>query len=487
MKYRWGIFFIVHSAEGMTMGYEEQLYSQIHKTRLTDPENMAILVLSSRFFQNDVGLRVQIKKIEYDNQRERKISTLLYDELAEAAENIGSAGFLAKMLDIMKKNCDADRYMLFTWDHGAGFGIFNYEPKGPGIPFKNKRYFDSVFFESLNSPQYKSPFKITPFLNGELTEEDEAEENKVEVISTKRFVTNNAKKVLIGTEESFAISSYNYNKLLSYSADYDLEDDEITDMLTMDELNKAIAAVFKDKKISVLVMMNCWMQMIETGFAFRDTVDILVAPETTLMFNAYNYPAIFEKLNENPTEITNEAIAVFCSKSAEKTYSDLKASFSKVAISAVRPALAEKINDAVTLFFESLDINNNTVKSNLKKLRNKCTDISKLGLSRYETPEYQLYNFIDFVNYFNGLNDSNLIDDAIYKSILKACDEYVIPKSLVFGKFFGAERISGFLVFHPTTKKTAEDFQTRFYNSKSPYFCSFARNSKWKDYIDSIL
>ena len=115
------------------------------------------------------------------------------------------------------RNHDADRYMLFTWDHGNGYGIFTHAYKKASRGLKT---------------------------------------------------------------------------------------------LQMDQLSRAIELAFDTAKIDLMVMMDCDMLTLDTGYALRDTVKYLVASENALNAVGYNYQAIFKELIKNP-DIASEKLAVF--------------------------------------------------------------------------------------------------------------------------------------------------------------------------------
>jgi hypothetical protein len=71
-------------------------------------------------------------------------------------------------------------------------------------------------------------------------------------------------------------------------------------VLTMKELDIALRSAFGKRKIDVMIMMNCYMQFIDTGYALRRSVDYLVAAEGAFFLDGYNYPFIFQALFSNP-------------------------------------------------------------------------------------------------------------------------------------------------------------------------------------------
>ena len=76
------------------------------------------------------------------------------------------------------------------------------------------------------------------------------------------------------------------------------------DMLSISDLGRAITSAFgtgKVEKIDLVVMMNCYMQLFDTGLTLSHAgVNYLVAPENTENVIGYNYTEIFKKLYTDP-------------------------------------------------------------------------------------------------------------------------------------------------------------------------------------------
>lgn len=163
---------------------------------------------------------------------------------------------------ILEKNV-AERYMLFTWDHGGGYGIFRETPDDPPAPIAG-RGIELVPLQKMNLP--------TP------------------VVVSNNIQNNN------------------------------LTDQE--NVLTMDELATAIEEAFGKKKIELVVMLNCYMQFFDTGYALRRNIKYLIAPESYIFFKGYNYEFIFRKLSQEP-DLSTRKLAEYIVNSFElKLYDD---------------------------------------------------------------------------------------------------------------------------------------------------------------------
>ena len=149
--------------------------------------------------------------------------------------------------DNILNKCHADRYMLFTWDHGNGYGIFSDKPS----------------------------------------------EKPVQVAA--------AVEEVVVVEESIPIQKINsLTPALVSNATKNKNTAAVDNVLTMDELAAALSNAFGDKKIDLVVMLNCYMQVFDSGYALRKHIKYLIAPESFIFFQGYNYEFIFRKLTNEP-------------------------------------------------------------------------------------------------------------------------------------------------------------------------------------------
>lgn len=113
---------------------------------------------------------------------------------------------------------------------------------------------------------------------------------------------------------------------------------EKNNLLTMEELATSIRLGFAKGRIDVAAMMNCDMQIVDTGFALRNNVRYLVAPEMSMDYNGYNYPFIFQVLIDDPGISPKKLARYIVSSFATKIFpaEDLGDSFKGItALSAV--------------------------------------------------------------------------------------------------------------------------------------------------------
>jgi hypothetical protein len=87
--------------------------------------------------------------------------------------------------------------------------------------------------------------------------------------------------------------------------------------LTMDELGGAILQALNGKKVDVMIMMNCLMMTMDTLYSLKDQTKYLVAPQSWLAFDAYDYAKIISKLARDPG-ISGKKMAAYVIKTFQE-------------------------------------------------------------------------------------------------------------------------------------------------------------------------
>lgn len=277
-KRKWSIFFLLKAIGPSTV----DAISMLNDFRKIDfgSNNDLGIVFCLNVFKRNVPAILSGDPNEISNEDD-KTQTTIFCSLVKSDDNAN--GFLND-LDIIYEQVDfdlsnpehvgkffrqqvlekflAERYMILTWDHGNGYGIFSdSQPLGESAVLEEK---------DLNS------FITTS--------------------RKSRFFSHTSNKIKDGSSESRE--------------------------LTMDELAFAIKNAFGDQKIDLMVMMNCYMQFMDAGYALRERVKYLVAPQTFMDFDGYNYTFFFRKLKEQP-DLSSLKLAKIIVRSFEtKLYPD---------------------------------------------------------------------------------------------------------------------------------------------------------------------
>jgi hypothetical protein len=283
------------------------------------------------------------------------------------------------------ENYRAQRYMLFTWDHGSVYGIFRDTPENSLVKILD----DAI--------------ELVPVRNMSLP--------------TPLIVSNNIQ---------------NKNAI---------EQDEV---LTMDELAAAIGQAFGKEKIDLVVMMNCYMQFFDAGYALRNNIKYLIAPESFMSFKGYNYEFIFRKLAREP-DLSSRKLAKHIVDSFElKVYDDYFVGISAKATTALFA------ND-VTYYAELADYIDQLAGALEQELNKNKPEII---MARVNTPPVSgTSHLVDFFYLLQNLQKSlgNTWQQELVEELLLLKKKTIIAQYIGFdfGNYVGSANPSGFSIYFP--------------------------------------
>jgi hypothetical protein len=242
----------------------------------------------------------------------------------------------------------------------------------------------------------------------------------------------------------------------------------------MDELSKAISWAFENKKIDVITMMNCSLQFFDTGYSLSSVARYLVAPETFMFFDEYNYKSIFGKLSEDPL-ISPKKLSKYIVESLRIKSRDL-------AIFAIRLKsyikIGEMINELAKRFVDELP----QAKTLIKNARDK---------SDYIDPEFSVIDFFYFLESLKSEYPMHYKNYLIEKLLL--VKEKIILEQFIgedFKNETGPTRQSpqGFSIYFPHEKSRLTTCISReFFNENSCQATLFVRVARWENFIFKYL
>jgi hypothetical protein len=417
---KWTVLFIVHAVDEETRVYSEKLFSDLLQTKSSRDVRIFVLHNTYNYKINEDDINATLYEIQYigdeKNGTGKKIKKRLDAADNLVIDNIGNPDVLSRLLRFVRNQSEGGKFILFTWDHGCGFGIFD------------------------------------------ITERDQ-------LSFTDNRVQRNAHK---------------------------------TDMLMVGELGKALKKVFIDeptdgkKRIDLLIMMNCWMHSIETVQELKDTVEILIAPETTIDFLGYNYidlideisdPAYTEKeLEELAKKIINDTVEKY-----EKSQPDIKAN--ELIISATKPAKSDTIVELIIKLASKL---REKVKEGEKDLilqrRIKTEELTKEFIG---CPWY----FVDILDVVTKLSLEDPYLNEIKQNLeteLKEGSGYMIKKYIGnnFKKKPYEDNYGGVSICFPyiIDDFINGDFYKNFYSLSAKHRISFPDNAiEWPLFIEELI
>ena len=373
-KRKWTVFFLIKAVDSDTTEYLIAMLKELVNIKFTEEVVVilcinfderyqeAVRMLDLRLFNStvkDPKLTTIFFKVPENGDRNELILLEKEDDFDITEEEYLRNFFKEKILIPY----NAMRYLLFTWDHGNGFGIFS----GPG--------------------------------------QGSADEREVDII------TSNVEKPV----------------------------------LTMDELSQAIQWSMDSRKIDLIIMMNCNMQVFDTGYALRNQAKYLVAPESAMRFSDYDYSAIFLNLAKNP-EISAKKMSAWVIKSFKKN-EPTRSSLYKVSIAACN-----------LRYFDRLAIALNGLAVLMKKrLPNDfCTFRKEFKDSKVSGP-----NLIDLYSLLANLQKTGGAEEQLLITYIFSLQKKIIYKKFMGGAFAppdenGYKTHHGISVLTPVSKSAPE-------------------------------
>ena len=323
--------------------------------------------------------------------------------------------------DNILKKYKADRYILFTWDHGNGYGIFSDKPEPPPVQV-TRLAMEVVPIQKTNL--------LTPAVVSNVTK------NNVNAVAVDK-------------------------------------------VLTMDELASALGNAFGKEKIDVVIMLNCYMQFFDSGYALRKNVKYLIAPESYIYFKGYNYEFIFRKLTNEPG-LSSRKMAKHVVESFElKLYEDQSVGFTAKATTALFA------ND-VSCYSQFAEYINQLAGALEKEL---IESKPELIMARVSTPP---------VNGASHLVDFFYLLQNLQKSLGKNWQQELVKKLLIlkkkaivaqyigfdFSNNMGSANPSGFSVYFPIKQIGQVASKKAFDLFKDS---SFRRDKTWHALVDKFV
>lgn len=259
----------------------------------------------------------------------------------------------------------------------------------------------------------------------------------------------------------------------------DLHHEKGVIVLTMEELSEAIQMAFDKQKIDVMIMMNCFMQFIDAGYALRGSVKYLVAPETFIFIDGYNYPFLFQLLinkpHVTPKKLAKQVVRSF-GKKVYRTYSDGIIHKKNTAIFATDlryyRLLGELVDRLVDHFLKRIE----DIKPLMTRAREFCTIIHAKTV-------------VDFFAFISFLHKEGIFkDDPLAASLILSIRELIVVESFVgegFTRQLDAHMVnppSGLSIHLPRAIPTREPNPgfDDFFNTE------FSRKTTWRKFIEAI-
>lgn len=479
MQKKWTILFIMHAIDSELTKHVNVLIN-ILETMRWNSEESNVLYLKNAYSRREAGRKKRkieaklfqiVPAIEKDKFHSSELKN--YGQI-----NIGSTINLTAIFSEIHEQFPSERIMLYTWDHGSGFGVWEADPISVNaIKFNTLNELESFI---LNTESDEQPARFKVINNDIVNMENEAFRKKDQQKEGRDLFPEDFKNI------SFFGKVDRYIELAEVK--------EETDILTNEELAESIKQGFKGQKVDILIMVNCFMQMTETGFSLKDCVNYLVACETAFWAYGFDYASIFNRIITRPDSNSEDITKLFI-ETVENTYRRINKLqyLDDVVVSACDLSYAESLADAVNDMVKIINSDTATYYPLIKKARKDSTEISSLIFKKGEIPlPYPLF-IIDLLYFVSLLADKN----HKMKRLLKKLFDEVVNNKYIIARRVGSdfemadiniEKVNGFSIYFPQNKKDIDrDYYRYFYKHNARFEIAFSRKTLWSQFIPVYL
>lgn len=449
-QYEWVIIFLIYAdlrseqnfreKQSKTERELESLYNDIRKANLNDAFKIYIIRNIIRENATDEKydvtelIEVQPSKIETNGNVLKTITTYSTEFLVQKPAELGS------IFNKIYKENRSNKYLLFTWDHGKAYGIFE--------------------FKNLNHEEEILQLKNSPY---------------------NRW-----------WDSSIKSNRSHFKFLIKHSIDEPI----VEEFLTNEELSIAIKYGFEGNRLDVLIMMNCGMQNVDTQYALKDAVKYLVAPQGTIDEPGYNYKKILEGIFSNsfisPKNIAKTAIESL-DQDREFQQEDFKDVISRWAVFATDIEYFNLIIPIINLISKSLieELNKQPDRRLLDDIFNSWR--SCFRFDNDPRGSKGVTYILDMLNWLNTIiTNIKLIELIDYKNQLEEITKFFVVEKYIGSNvykmpeedsFEGNLPPCGLAISYPPFYPDIPDMLALFLRSDSPYQSKFIKETLWIDYL----
>lgn len=447
---KWTVLFVIH---GLGDGLEEQSRVLTHVVGYGPWQLKHTNLL---FLKSDTGYGRKKEMITSDlymvNPRSKKIKGEKdYIRCRRFRDiNIGNSYRLTGIFSYVREHFPSEKLMIVFFDHGAGFGLFE------SIPERGSKKYTFTMNEvddELRDKKYHHTRKL--------------------FVPAKAAEKPSGKKTAGSPEAMDTVERLKFFRK-KYSH---------TDMLTMEELSVALRRGFR-RKVDVMVMVNCNMQMIETGYSLRKNVHYLVGSETMFWIYGINYREMLFRI-DRILQIPTRYVADKCIDTLPVRYQRIKKekSLNEVGFAAVDLEKMEPVYRKLDELAVKLTAGIKQNFAMIRKARNAGVELSQYNLPFEQTDGYEPSFFYDLLFFLKNLkgyeNEVKEIEALLKQAIVNS----YIGSDFKKGK---KQLVNGVSVFLPFEK---DDFDMTyfnlFYKNGAKFRVDFARTA-WGKFLYAI-
>lgn len=264
-------------------------------------------------------------------------------------------------------------------------------------------------------------------------------------------------------------------------------------MLSIAGLAGAIKSSFgnrPDQKVNVVIMMNCYMHLFDTGLTLAGAgVDFLVAAENTESAVGYNYKAIFGRLFNHPA-IRPEALAKLAVISLKKMRYPNKAENARDPLQDTAFFANDlRLYAGMAVLLDKLSILlTDRLNNHFKDIDDAVNFCDYCASSTY--PVKDLFRFLQQIRARTSRTDTR---NAAVHDLIERIDG--LRKRLVLQKYWGAVLKAtqpnkyplGCSISLPEAGDASKAFYITYMQQASPYATDFSKDYHWSVFVKKYL
>ncbi|TAD82341.1 MAG: hypothetical protein EAY75_16590 [Bacteroidetes bacterium] len=402
---------------------------------------------------------------------EERFEVLQTAPATEAIDSPGLTGLLKRAL----RDITYQSNMVVAWDHGNSFSIFKMHPPAPP---------SGMLGESLSS-------QVEAALNNPINNNWQLFVPKASPVSPPPPLGVAATVRLFNAADAPMASTTDEGPIF-----FDLAPQKPL-ALTMDELGDALRQL--EKKVNVLVLANCFMCSADTLYGLRDAVEILVAAETAIPFNIFDYAQVMKARG------TGQATAA---EVAQRLVAQVKMSTEHWYHEGVDKGL---ISERIAVFALDMSHSNTDYWNELDQL---CQALTQ-QIRQHPGAAKALVSHMDALTNLPGLIASadislHLLDarrfferaaylfrtPAIYAAYTSFSATHTWMRRIADDYFIGARAAdtayacSGLSLFFPRSRTQFNCAYIRYYYNgaqQNPYRSAFAKKYGWDEFLHALF
>lgn len=270
----------------------------------------------------------------------------------------------------------------------------------------------------------------------------------------------------------------------------------MVDMLTNDELAKAIKAGISTGKVDVVVMFNCFMHNLHTLYALHEVTDYFVGPESIIAFPGYDYGAMLSAIYKARGEIGGAEIA----RTAVTTIRAKFINFDRLAKAdelIIFGSSMERIKDLFCLIITL----STTLQGFIREDHSMAAYIRNCRRSCYEMTYPLKYEMVDLINWLRRLIEY-CGNPQIFAELRDRIEVYInshVRMASYLGDHPYSERYrqadkryppTGYSIYVPSSKAYYSPITENYRNYiavGAPYSSSFIDGVQWRDFLDLLF